>query len=265
MRAAKEKRGSGNDQGDESRRRFLRALPGRKRLCKIGKLVPAGANIHARKNGEMGGGQSEVRRARSRHRAKWLQDGLSVAAQSGLPVHAAQLPAGFDDRAHEFLRVGQLAGHAAGNVFVRLHRGDGTRNPSALDTNTTMSPYNVGGVRASTSATAQQSAAFSGGALEPGLFKLPVGDALAQITASAPLREIELLRFDGKPYLLCWAAPDASWLVAADAPSEARTHFNQSALLAKAQRAVPHARDARIAIELRIIESRALQANSGFA
>jgi len=118
----------------------------------------------------------------------------------------------------------------------------GSRNPSALDTQTTMSPYNVGGVRASNSPTARQSAAFSGGALEPALFKLDAGAALKQITASAPIREIELLRFDGRPYYLCWADPYASWLVAADSAESLRTHFDQSALLTKAQQAVPEGR-----------------------
>ena len=115
----------------------------------------------------------------------------------------------------------------------------GARNPNPLDTNTTMSPYNVGGVRASTAATAEQTAAFTGGDLEPTLFKLDVGAAIAQITAKVPIREIELLRFDGQPYFLCWAEPHASWLVAANEQGTVRTHFAQSALLAKAQQAVP--------------------------
>jgi uncharacterized iron-regulated membrane protein len=119
----------------------------------------------------------------------------------------------------------------------------GTRNPSALDTNTTMSPYNVGGVRASTSATAQQSAVFSGGALQPELFTLSSREALRQLPADAVVREIELLRFDGKPYLLCWDDTYTSWLVTADATAsgdEVRAQFPQEMLLAKARQAMPN-------------------------
>lgn len=119
----------------------------------------------------------------------------------------------------------------------------GTRNPSALDTTTTMSPYNVGGVRASTSPTAQQSAAFSGGALVPTIFTLSSREALRQLPTDAVAREIELLRFGGRPYLLCWDSPDASWLVTADATAsggEARGRFTPEDLLAKARQAVPN-------------------------
>lgn len=115
----------------------------------------------------------------------------------------------------------------------------GNRNPNPLDTNTTMSPYNVGGVRASNSPTAQQSNVFSGGVLESELFRVPAGNALAQITAGATVREMEWLRFDGQPFYLCWADPMTSWLIPADAPGPLRTHFESAALLAKAQQAVP--------------------------
>lgn len=120
----------------------------------------------------------------------------------------------------------------------------GTRNPNPLDTNTTMSPYNVGGVRASNSPTAQQSNVFSGGALQPELFTAQLNESLRSLPAEAVIREIEFLRFDGKPYWLCWDNPYTSWLVTADAtaPRQISTQFDQAMLVVKAQQALPDAR-----------------------
>lgn len=119
----------------------------------------------------------------------------------------------------------------------------GARNPNPLDTNTTMSPYNVGGVRASNAPTAQQSNAFSGGALQPELFSAQLDEALRSLPATTIIREIEFLRFDGNPYWLCWSDPYTSWLVtaAATVPRQIRTQFDQATLVAKAQQALPNA------------------------
>lgn len=118
----------------------------------------------------------------------------------------------------------------------------GSRNPNPLDTQTTMSPYNVGGVRANYSATAAQAAAFTGGALDPAQFTVSPQHALQRAGREFPAREVELIRFAGRPYYLSWDTPYNSRLIAADDPAAASfVQFDSALLIAKAREALPEA------------------------
>ena len=126
--------------------------------------------------------------------------------------------------------------------WLYLNPGGGRSGP--LETITTMSPYNVGGVRADNSSRPEHAAALSGGSLVPALFDARLGDAWASIPDRARPREIELTRVGGDPYFIVYADWDRSWIVpaAADANIPARARFDEPALTALAAGMIDGAR-----------------------
>jgi hypothetical protein len=100
-----------------------------------------------------------------------------------------------------------------------LYLNPGGSRSGPLETITTMSPYNVGGIRADQSSRPDQALALAGGPLEPQLFDARPGRAwtLARGPAdSAAPREIEFVRVGGRPYFVAYEAWDRSWIVPAN-------------------------------------------------
>ncbi|GAB4455186.1 MAG: PepSY domain-containing protein [Armatimonadaceae bacterium] len=128
-----------------------------------------------------------------------------------------------------------------------LYMNPGGTKSGPLSTVTTVTPYNEGGIRADLSPKPEQSKAFSGGALEMNLFQVLPGDAWATakgITdATAPVKEVTLLRFAGKPYYLFHRTDTDSWLVSgATVSADAKSMFSVEELVAQAEKAVPGAK-----------------------
>jgi uncharacterized iron-regulated membrane protein len=126
--------------------------------------------------------------------------------------------------------------------WLYLNPGGGRSGP--LETITTMSPYNVGGVRADNSSRPEHAASLTGGALEPALFSARVGEAWSSIPDGVPPREIEFTRVGGDPYLIVFADWDRSWIVPAErhATRPVRTRFDEHTLTSLAARMIPEAR-----------------------
>ena len=126
--------------------------------------------------------------------------------------------------------------------WLYLNPGGGRSGP--LETITTMSPYNVGGIRADNSSRPEHAAALSGGPFEPRLFSTLPGAAWASIPNRVQPREIELTRVDGEPYFVFFADWDRSWLVPAAGHTSAgvRTRLDETTLEALAARMIPGAR-----------------------
>jgi hypothetical protein len=100
-----------------------------------------------------------------------------------------------------------------------LYLNPGGSRSGSLETITTMSPYNVGGLRADNSSRPEHAAALTGGPLDPHLFTVQTGDAWARIPERPRPREIELTRVGGSPYFVfyadCgqWAVDSGQWAV----------------------------------------------------
>ena len=127
--------------------------------------------------------------------------------------------------------------------FLYLNPGGSRQEP--LSTTTQMTPYSVGGVRASTSARPGQAEAMRGGPLVASLWvdapasaweRVPAGMAPRQ----APLpKEAELRRFAGRPYYVFQFAAFESITVAADGHGDAPfVRHPTEALVARARQAV---------------------------
>lgn len=124
-----------------------------------------------------------------------------------------------------------------------LYLNPGGNRSGPLETITTMSPYNVGGVRADNSSRPEHGANLSGGPATPSLFSQPIAAAWTRTGASVLPREIELTRVGGDPYYVFFADWNRSWLVpAADAGAPVRTRFSQEEMTALANRMIPGAR-----------------------
>lgn len=130
--------------------------------------------------------------------------------------------------------------------WLYLNPGGGRSGP--LETITTMSPYNVGGVRADNSSVPEHSLALSGGPLDPALFTVSVARAWKPIAGGRP-REVELTRVGGRPFFVFYADWDRSWIVpgdggapAAPAAPAARTRFDADHLVDLASHMIPNAR-----------------------
>lgn len=123
-----------------------------------------------------------------------------------------------------------------------LYLNPGGSRAHPLDTTTTFTPYNVGGLRANYASSTTQTEAFTGGALEPALF-VRSAVAAAQAAPVEEVREVEMIRFAGVPYYVVYADWNRSYLVRADAvEAPARAFFSPEELLACARAAVPHGR-----------------------
>jgi hypothetical protein len=134
-----------------------------------------------------------------------------------------------------------------------LYLNPGGSRSGPLETITTMSPYNVGGVRADNAARPEHAAALAGGPLDPSLFTVTVADAWSRIAEPTRPREIELTRVGGDPYFIVYADWDRSWIVPASGPASVRAQarFDAQQLTAIASRMIP---DARVT-ETRLIDA----------
>ena len=125
--------------------------------------------------------------------------------------------------------------------WLYLNPGGGRSSP--LSTVTTMTPYNVGGIRADNGARPEHSDALSGGPLEPALFTASVSGSWATIPESAHPREVLLTRVGGEPYYVFYEDWDRSWIVPAGAGGRvARERFDLADLTSIAARMIPDAR-----------------------
>jgi hypothetical protein len=125
-----------------------------------------------------------------------------------------------------------------------LYLNPGGSRSSPLETVTTMSPYNVGGVRADNSSRPEHQRALAGGALEPSLFTAGAGAAWSRLSRAAAPREIELTRVGGEPYYIFYEDWDRSWIVPASNHGDlpVRTRFEEATLQALAAAMIPNAR-----------------------
>lgn len=126
--------------------------------------------------------------------------------------------------------------------WLYLNPGGGRSGP--LETITTMSPYNVGGIRADNSSRPEHAAALTGGSLLPPLFSRLPGDAWLTIPDRVQPREIDLSRVGGDPYFVFYADWDRTWLVPAGAETSvgARTRIDDETMTALARGMIPEAR-----------------------
>jgi uncharacterized iron-regulated membrane protein len=126
--------------------------------------------------------------------------------------------------------------------WLYLNPGGGRSGP--LETITTMSPYNVGGVRADNSSRPEHAAALTGGPLDPGLFATPPDVVRSSIPDPIVPREIELTRVGGNSYFIVYADWDRSWIVPAEAQARSgvQTRFDERTLASLAARMIPDSR-----------------------
>lgn len=123
-----------------------------------------------------------------------------------------------------------------------LYLNPGGDRSGPLETITTMSPYNVGGIRADNSARPEHSAALAGGPLDPQLFSTSLPAAWSSIAGRALPREIELTRVGGQPYYVFYADWDRSWIVDAQSAASVRTRFDERTLTDLVARMIPDSR-----------------------
>ena len=162
------------------------------------------------------------------------------------------------DATHRFVspyvgvkRCHHWAGLAAGLVcltwitsgFLYLNPGGGRQGP--LSTTTQMTPYSIGGVRASTSARPGQAEAMRGGPLLASLWVDSPAAAWERVPANVAARqgrlpkEVELRRFAGRPYYAFLFGAFESVTVAADDEGGAPfVRHPTEALVARARQAV---------------------------
>ena len=127
--------------------------------------------------------------------------------------------------------------------FLYLNPGGSRQEP--LSTTTQMTPYSIGGVRASTSARPGQAEAMRGGPLAAPLWVDSPASAWARVPASLSARqgrlpkEVELRRFAGRPYYEFRFGAFESVTVAADGEGDAPfVRHPTNALVAQARQAV---------------------------
>lgn len=125
-----------------------------------------------------------------------------------------------------------------------LYLNPGGSRSGPLETITTMTPYNIGGVRADNSARPEHAAALAGGVLAPGLFTASLAEASERMGERVRPREVELTRVGGVPYFIVYADWDRSWIVPASRGSSepVRTRFELETLTALAGRMISGAR-----------------------
>ncbi|MBM3358417.1 MAG: PepSY domain-containing protein [Betaproteobacteria bacterium] len=89
----------------------------------------------------------------------------------------------------------------------------------------------------------EEVARYRGGVLEPGAHARQLGGLLRG--HPAPVKEVEWVRFAGRPYFVFYTAPGDSLLYPADQPEPGIQRFEQADLLANARNLRPDARIAR--------------------
>jgi hypothetical protein len=102
-----------------------------------------------------------------------------------------------------------------------------------------MSPYNVGGIRADQSPTADQVLSLSGGRLDPRAFTVPFARAWRQISTVERPREVELVRVGGSSYYIAYAGWNRSWILSADHQDQPFEEFDAAMLVNLASRLMP--------------------------
>lgn len=123
-----------------------------------------------------------------------------------------------------------------------LYMNPGGRHQGDLSTTTQVTPYSIGGVRGSQAPRPGQAEALRGGPIDPFAWTLAPGDAWAQVGALDPPKEVELVRFAGRPYYVFYTDAMESVTVAADrAGTEPRRRHPLDTLLTQAALAVPGA------------------------
>lgn len=121
-----------------------------------------------------------------------------------------------------------------------LYLNPGGSRASHLDTTTTMSPYNVGGIRASQAPLPDQRRAFSGGPLEAARLRRTPGEAWREAGVPEAPKEAEVVRVDGRHWYVFYASPTRSWIVAAEGDARPPRHrFPEADLVRLARAAVP--------------------------
>ena len=142
------------------------------------------------------------------------------------------------------LAVGLLTLTWITSGFLYLNPGGSRQGP--LSTTTQMTPYSIGGVRASTSARPGQADAMRGGPLTASLWVDTSGAAFGRAVASTLLpegrlpKDVELRRFAGRPYYVFQFGAFESVTVAADGAGDPPfVRYTTEALVAQARQAVP--------------------------
>jgi hypothetical protein len=120
-----------------------------------------------------------------------------------------------------------------------LYLNPGGSRSGPLETVTTMSPYNVGGIRADQAPTADQVSALSEGRLDPRDFTVPFARAWGQVSTAERPHEVELARVGGSSYYIAYAGWNRSWILPADHQGEPRERFDADVLFKFAARLMP--------------------------
>jgi len=126
-----------------------------------------------------------------------------------------------------------------------LYMNPGGRRSGPLSTVTTVTPYNEGGVRADLAPRREHARALSGGPLALPLWTAGVADVWGATLPEAapappPPKEVELVRFDGRPYYVFAHSDTESRVAPADGAhgTHAVARFDASALAAAVGRGV---------------------------
>ena len=180
--------------------------------------------------------------ARYRRRGYRLRDGLSHSPYVGWK------------RWHHYGGLAFGAVTLTWMVSGWLYLNPGGSRSGPLSTVTTMSPYNVGGVRADNASVPDHSLALAGGPFDPAMYAAGPADVWRRMVGEpegaadagrypAP-REVELTRVGGDPFYIFYADWDRSWIVPAAAQSAwvVREYFDEARLTDLASRMIPGAR-----------------------
>ena len=171
-------------------------------------------------------------------RRGYLLKGVDATRRFASPYHGVK-------RYHHWagLAVGLVSLTWITSGFLYLNPGGSRQGP--LSTTTQMTPYSVGGVRASTAARSGQAEAMRGEALVASLWVDSPGAAWSRVAPEAAAerdrlpKEAELRRFAGRPYYVFRFGALESVTVAADGRGDAPfVRFPTEALVAQALQAV---------------------------
>lgn len=112
-----------------------------------------------------------------------------------------------------------------------LYLNPGGSRSGPLETITTMSPYNIGGIRADQAPTSGQVLSLSRGPLDAGAFTVPFQTAWRRAAVVEPPREVELVRLAGASYYIAYAQWNRSWILPADRNGPPRERFDVATLV----------------------------------
>lgn len=190
----------------------------------------------------------------------WLSVAGTLLTLSGLWIGIVRLRRGgyrlrapSGERVPSFTpyRGTQRGHHIAGLVFGAvtftwifsglLYTNPGGTQQKPTSTTTQFTPYSVGGVRADTTSLPGQSEVLSGGAPLPALFGADVVQAWRDAANLPVPREIDFVRFGGKPYFSFADDWNSSRLVAAsDLGAAALTSVGMDELIGRARGLAPN-------------------------